>query len=102
MKRPRMWNVTLLIISIVYISCIYRCIIRYIPKNFDIPSRISFKFTISRIFYYQFKKQGYDTSTKTKKAEICKLKYEELFLKCQCEFDWYGYRTGTCVKCMAT
>ena len=45
MKGPRMWNVMLLIISIVYISCIYRCIIRYIPKNFDIPSRISHKFT---------------------------------------------------------
>ena len=46
MKGPCMWNVMLLIISIVYISCIYCCIIRYIPKNFDIPSRISsFKFT---------------------------------------------------------
>ncbi len=25
MKGPRMWNITLLIISIVYISCIYHC-----------------------------------------------------------------------------
>ena len=41
MKGPCTWNVMLLIISIVYISCIYCCIIRYIPKNFDIPSWIS-------------------------------------------------------------
>jgi hypothetical protein len=56
---------------------------------------------ISKIFYHEFKKQGYNTHIGTKKAILCKLRYEKLTLKCQCEFDWYGHRTGTCDKCLA-
>lgn len=55
---------------------------------------------ISRVFYYEFKKQGYNTHFGTKKAMICKLKYEELILKCECKFDREGHRMETCRKCI--
>jgi hypothetical protein len=51
MKGPRMWNVTLLIISIVYISCIYRCIIRWGVDNRNTPNVKNHDFELTTFLY---------------------------------------------------